>query len=278
MADVIGGEPNVNLADLEAAIIAHEDLIVLEGNQRITGNEEFGSPEAPVIMRVTGNLTVRGSITGYGVLLVEGSLSNAGNVRWEGLVLLSSNGGDHEFKGTVDIYGALVMRSTTSEEETGGYEDAGLIGGHFDVDVFDGTGSLQYHQHQFDDRFDTSGINITSTNCEIDGGLCWQRNVVDAGIETVRMAISNTGSATGTFTIETTSSLEEANLEEDVIREITVSELQAFSIQFDSACHMSGTSPGDVWADQESRNGQLRLTVMIFLRKNQVWNRSSYTK
>jgi len=263
-SDVASGAPNVDLAVLQSAILENENLIVLEGNQRITGNKVFGSPEAPVVMRVAGNLTVRGTVEGYGVLLVEGSFSNSGTIRWEGLVLLSSNGGDHEFKGNVDLYGALVLRSTTQEEESGGYLDAGLIGGHFDVDVFDGTGNLQYHQHQYDDRFNVTGLNFLSTNCEVDGGLCWNRNVVEKNVDRVRVSILNTGEATGTFELQTTSGLEQGDLSSDVVREVAVADLESFSIGFNSACHMSGTSPGEVWADESSRHGQLRLTVHDF--------------
>jgi len=59
-----------------------------------------------------------GTVTGYGVLLINGDLSIAhGTPRWEGLIFATGvhadrSGDGSEFKGTVDIYGALILSTT----------------------------------------------------------------------------------------------------------------------------------------------------------------------
>ncbi|NQV74298.1 hypothetical protein HQ496_14360 [bacterium] len=263
-ADVISGPVGVDLDELEESILAHEDLILLEGSQRITGNQVYGSPEEPVLLRVSGDLNIRGGLQGYGVLLVDGSFSNSGNFRWEGLVLLSSSGGDHEFKGTADIYGGLVVRSQTADGESGGYEEAGLPNGHFDVDVFTSTTELLYHQHQFDDRYDVGSLDLLSAGCEVNGGLCWTKQVTEKGLDKVRITLENTDSTTGTFSIQTGSGLNSGPISSGLSSEVLTSELEAFTISFTEACEIAGTSPGDVWADSASRDGQLTVKVFDF--------------
>lgn len=263
--DIVNGETEVDLSILENAIRDHEDLQVLEGTQRFTGKNTFGSVEEPVLLMVNGDLTNRGDVTGYGVLVVNGSLSNAGSIRWEGLVLLSSAGGDHEFKGSTDIYGALVMRSLTSDGETGGYEDAGLPNGHFDVDVFDQLGEITYHQHQYDDRFDVSGVDLMSESCELDGGLCWERQVGLSGAVNVRIELENVDETAGTYALQTSSSLFSGPISAGLSQEVELSQLVGFSVNFASACGISGSSPGDVWSDAIAREGQLKIKVYDIL-------------
>jgi len=260
-ADVVSGEPIVDLAELELAIVNYENVITLEGSQRISGTDIYGSAENPVVMVINGDLNVSGTVSGFGVLYVKGSLANAGNIRWEGLVVLSSDGGDHEFKGTTDIYGGLVLRSLTSEGETGGYEDAGMPNGHFDVDVFSAARELTYHQHQYDDRYDVTGIDLMKDSCEIEGGLCWDQQVIDSGLENVRVVLENTDGNTGSFRLQTVNALFTGPVEVGFSHDVVLADLEALNITFYEACGVKATAPGEVWADQTNRNGQLTFKV-----------------
>jgi hypothetical protein len=68
----------------------------------------FGSPSNPVINFVNGDLTLKGDITGYGILVVTGTYTSSGTVGWRGPVLVVgqgrmvvSGGGNNEYDGAV---------------------------------------------------------------------------------------------------------------------------------------------------------------------------------
>lgn len=114
----------LNLDDLDYDI-AHHPLCVLEpdrcmtfnGDQQFTGNDTFGSSEEPVIVTVNGDVEFKGNVTGYGILRVNGQFATVtGTPRWEGLVFASTEGGLHELRGNPQIYGALILESTTDAE------------------------------------------------------------------------------------------------------------------------------------------------------------------
>ena len=259
--DIVSGPTAIDLDALDTAIRAHPDRIEIEGPEKITGNDVYGSRANPAIIIVSGDLDVRGSLTGYGILLVDGSITMGGTAYWEGLVVAHTDGGEHQFKGTADIRGALVLRSLTEIGESGGEEDAGLIGGHFDVDVFTGTGALRYHDHQYDDRYDVTGLNLLSAGCEDAGGLCWDELVTESGAGGIRISVENPSSADGTFYMQSIGSLFEGPMAEVVEFETTPSDIVAFNLSFDTACGMRGADPGAVWADGNTRDGTVTVRV-----------------
>lgn len=259
--DIVSGPLGVNLNTLEAAIKAHPDRIEIVGPERIAGNATYGSRDNPAIVVVSGDLSVHGSVTGYGILLVDGSLTFTGTVYWEGLVMAQANGGDHQFKGTSDIRGALVLRSLTDVGETGGEADAGLLGGHFDIGVFTPSGTLRYHDHQYDDRYDMDGVNVLADGCEIGGGLCWDELVTTQGVTDIRISIENTNAVEGSYYFQSVGLLNEGLLDADVSFDTPVSELLALSLTFNSACEVRGAVPGAVWTDSLNRDGSLRMRV-----------------
>ncbi|GMQ80624.1 MAG: hypothetical protein BMS9Abin05_0052 [Rhodothermia bacterium] len=114
---------SVKLVQLENDIATHPLCVtdparcpVFNGNQRFTGNDTFGSPEAPVIVTVNGDVEFKGNVTGYGILRVKGQFATVtGTPRWEGLVYASTNGGLHELRGNPKIYGALILESITDQ-------------------------------------------------------------------------------------------------------------------------------------------------------------------
>ena len=259
--DVVVGEANVDLDAIHDMAIVHPERLQLDGNQKIAGNKTFGSPESPVIMVVNGDLSIRGRATGYGILVVNGSVSIPGTFRWEGLVMVTDNGGDHELKGTVDIFGAMVLRSKTSIGESGGYPEAGIEGGHIDVDVWNSTQDLVYHEHQFDDKFLIDQIDYLSEGCAENGGLCWQQNIEEAGFSELRIELTNTSSIAGALRYETTNTLIERDVSFGLLEDVDVADLRDISIQFDNACGLTGHTPGDVWSAFEDRDGSLTLKV-----------------
>lgn len=261
VGDVAYGDSNIDLDTLQSAIQDHPDLIHLEGDQIIAGNKVYGSPANPVVMSIGGDLDVSGNVEGYGILLVLGSIKTPGTFRWEGLVMLVADGGDHQFEGTVDIIGALVMRSLTAAGESGGYEDAGLLGGHFDVDVFSGANELKYHQHQYDDRFDREGLNFLQPGCDTDGGLCWDESVITLGYTDIRVELTNTGAAAGVFILETVDVLIQGPISTGLLYDLSTSDLLTLSVQFDTSCGLLGLSPDDVASDALTRGGSLTLRV-----------------
>lgn len=259
--DIVSGALGVDLNTLEAAIRAHPDRVEIAGPMRISGDDSFGSRDNPAIVIVSGDLSVRGSVSGYGILLVDGSLTFTGTVYWEGLVMAQANGGDHQFKGTSDIRGALVLRSLTDVGESGGEEDAGLLGGHFDIGVFTPAGGLRYHDHQYDDRYDIDGVDLLAEGCEIGGGLCWDELITSQDVTDIRIDIENTDAVEGTFFYQSLGSLQTGPLDADVSFETPVSELIALSMSYDAACDVRGAVPGDVWSDSDDRGGALRVRV-----------------
>jgi hypothetical protein len=259
--DVVAGESHTDLDAFQDSILAHPSLITLQGDQRFNGNDDFGSRESPVIMAVNGDVKITGSVEGYGILLINGSLVTPGSLTWEGVIMVVSDGGSTDLRGNVDIRGALVMRSQTAAGESGGYTDAGLLGGHIDVSVLRALNTKIYHEHQYDDKWDVSTLDLLSPGCQIDGGLCWEANVGASGASTVRLAMSGTSSVGGQLYLENGSTLVETDIVEGLDLEVDPAELTAFQFRFTSVCNVKGSNPETVDLDQLSRDGMLRLKV-----------------
>jgi len=69
-----------------------------------------GTQASPQIIYVNGDLTLSGSVTGYGLLVVTGTFTASGNVGWNGLVLVvgqgnfvGNGGGNNTYNGAVLI-------------------------------------------------------------------------------------------------------------------------------------------------------------------------------
>ncbi len=67
-----------------------------------------GTQASPQIIYVNGDLTISGSVTGYGLLVVTGTFTASGNVGWNGLVLVvgqgnfvGNGGGNNSYNGAV---------------------------------------------------------------------------------------------------------------------------------------------------------------------------------
>jgi hypothetical protein len=166
------------------------DKTVIPGPVSWNGNETFGSPSDPAVVVVEGDLTIAGNMTGYGILIVKGALDirQNGNPVWEGLFIVESSKTTHKMLGNPQIYGAMALIATTTAGETGGEADAGMLGGHFDVTVLDGSGNVRYQAHQYDDRYDVTGVDVLRPGCG-QRGLCWEDMVLNSGETQVKVDV-----------------------------------------------------------------------------------------
>ena len=92
-----------------------------------------GAPDAPAVVVASEGAALRSQARGYGLLVVHGPLVMEAGTRWEGLVVVVSEGDDPasvRLADRAEVYGALLLYGTEAEG------DAGLPGGHFDLDVF----------------------------------------------------------------------------------------------------------------------------------------------
>ena len=259
--DVVAGPSYTDLDALQDSILTHPSLSTLQGDQRFKGNDSFGSRESPVLMSINGDVTISGSVEGYGILLINGSLITPGTLVWEGIVMVVSDGGSTDLRGNVDVRGALIMRSQTAAGESGGYTDAGLIGGHFDVSVLRDLNAKIYHEHQYDDKWGVSTLNLLAPGCDLDGGLCWAANVDSSGAASVHMALSGHDTIGGELYLETSSTVIETNISDGLDLDIDPTELAAFEFRFNTVCDVNGSTPQTVDVDEASRDGMLRLRV-----------------
>jgi hypothetical protein len=80
---------------------------------KYSGNAVYGSLDNPQIVHVAGNLEWTGTITGAGILIVDGALLMAGKVSWQGIVMALS--GDVTLQlgasGTPSIIGSTFIGS-----------------------------------------------------------------------------------------------------------------------------------------------------------------------
>ena len=79
------------------------------------GNGTWGTDASPEITRITGDAEINGTISGAGVLIVDGELEILGNFTFHGLVIV--RGHELEMSGNAKIYGMVMMAEPTSEEQ-----------------------------------------------------------------------------------------------------------------------------------------------------------------
>jgi Tfp pilus assembly protein PilX len=70
-----------------------------------------GTQANPQIIYVNGDLTITGNLTGYGVLVVTGTLTMKGTPQWNGIVLVVGQG-NLQTSGTTSYNGAVVVAKT----------------------------------------------------------------------------------------------------------------------------------------------------------------------
>jgi len=101
--------------DIQALAEAYKSV----ADYTLTSCDDFsdvtlGSPSSPVVVHISGECTIAGNLTGYGVLIAEGITFN-GRVRWYGIVIITGDAdADMTSKGNSSIYGALLLGAPTS--------------------------------------------------------------------------------------------------------------------------------------------------------------------
>jgi hypothetical protein len=264
--DVVTGT-ETDIWALMSAVQDYEGANLIEyGSKQKFDDETFGSPTNPVVVRVTGKTELKGTTTGYGILYADGGLKMKDDARWEGLVIATGDKPKFEFKDDARVYGAVVL-STASEDGSGkdpGGASAGLPGGHFDVDVFDAdvsTTSEVYHEHQYDDDFDRTDVNLlTYTGCKTNGGLCWDDLM--AGETDVYVSFINAAYSSGTYRIKSSFGDLTGNPADGLAPTLVdATTLDEFWVDFNALCALQESSPGTVQKDASDRNGSFSIQV-----------------
>lgn len=107
--------------DLLALGVEGVDKQTLSGGTYSSG--EWGTSTLPKITHITSDVTVTGTLTGYGVIIVDGKLTTKGNFTLSGLVIvrgdadLSGSGNESD---TATVWGAVLIKASTTSD--GGYE------------------------------------------------------------------------------------------------------------------------------------------------------------
>ena len=128
-----GGTPTLAELDGAAATAFGPNDVLLAGPTAISGTRSYGhfgdedDPD-PRIVRVTGALSIPAgaTLTGNGMLIVQGDLSVAGTLRWDGLVLVTTPAQrvSVDLPGTVEVRGSFLVD-----------QEAPPPGGHTDLTV-----------------------------------------------------------------------------------------------------------------------------------------------
>lgn len=111
--DILNSAPLINLDALGAAILAYSGgrLTSYSGNTTFSNGDTFGTLANPAVVRVIGDLTMKGSANGFGILYVAGKLKMSNDARWTGLLYATENGETFEFKNDSAVYGAVILRT-----------------------------------------------------------------------------------------------------------------------------------------------------------------------
>jgi len=78
-----------------------------------SGLSSPGTAAAPQIIYVNGDLTLSGSLTGYGILVVTGTFTASGNVGWNGLILVVGQGNFQGNGGGNNSYNGAILVAKT---------------------------------------------------------------------------------------------------------------------------------------------------------------------
>lgn len=280
--DVVKEQPDVTIAAIRGKIEAYNgDSKIFsvakdfkskdwaKGKYAWGGNEDgiMGTIDAPVVAHLkVDKAELSGDFTGTGILLVEGDLTMKDNASWNGLVFVAGSESVFKMEKQSTITGAVIMDGIDSfvniEAEKDGGDDAGLLGGHFDVDVFEEPNSDReiYHQHAYDDKFDTTVLDIFASGCK-SGGLCWNQVMGPLALDEVEIVTFNASNSSGTYSIKTNSAEYSGDVSNQVAVTVDPADLTEFKFTFDSLCAMAPSSPSDSQSRPDTRNGAFSVRV-----------------
>ena len=265
-SDVVQGEPSINLLSVRSKITTYAgaNRILLEGNHSLSTDDSMGSPGSPKVLLVYGDLDLKNDFVGYGILYVEGDLTMMQSATWHGLVFVSGSESAFSMKQWSAINGALVMDGLDSVPDPPAIDegDRGLLGGHFDVDVFDEANSTReiYHEHQYDDKYDVTGIDVISAGCKRPG-LCWDQVVGSLGLTEIEIRTMNSSSSSGTYDIQVGTTQYTGNSTTPLSLTVDPRDITRFRYNFTSLCSLAPSKPSDSQDDTVGRNGALSIQI-----------------
>jgi len=268
--DVVMDEPVTAPAVLEAAILAYSggSLATYSGKQKWDDKDSMGSADAPVLVRVSGNVELKKTFVGHGILYVYGDLKMSNDAVWNGLVFVADSGAKLDLKNDAAIVGSLILMSSSGmdvshDEDPSPDGDAGLVGGHFDVDSFDEEGSSKEmsHEHRYDDKHDVQGVNLLLSGCG-SGGLCWDNVFAEGDITNARVTFMNPGSADGTYTITEGGTTHTGDISDGISLDFDPTDLTTFELDFNTMCALAPSKPSEVQGDPANRDGALSIKVV----------------
>jgi hypothetical protein len=107
------------LAALRDAIKSAAGANVFPNDYDLAHLGPLGTVSDPVINVVDGDVTLKGNTTGYGILLVTGTLKMGGDFSWNGLVLVIGDG-KVEFQGggNGQINGSVIVSKIWDDHTT----------------------------------------------------------------------------------------------------------------------------------------------------------------
>ena len=260
----------------QIAIAVTESASALRYKDLKLDDETLGSPTAPVMVHVTKKAELKKGAVGYGVLVVDGDLKIEKGSRWEGLIIVRATDKKKrkvELKDDAHITGGLVLLGAEYETESDG--DAGFVGGHMDLDIFEGSGiplDRSYHQHEWDDKNDLTYLDFFTAPDLADSFDALHRG---HSPKTYRVEFMNVHNATGTYRIETGSSVWTGRIEDGLdLPSVDFKHLKAFRVDFDALCALRGSNPGRVKSDGVDRDGS--FTVRFWEKGTLVYAVSAY--
>ncbi|MHC5002033.1 MAG: hypothetical protein ACYTJ0_02820, partial [Planctomycetota bacterium] len=138
------------------------------------------------------------------------------------------------------------------------FDEPGLPGGHFDVDIYDAyTDKARYHKHQYDDEYDVTYIDVIN-----DGRLLF-RPVVQPSTypNSLRMEFLNPHHSSGTYTIEAGGILHTGDSQEGFELVFDPATLTQCRVDFATLMDMKRTSPGDSQKDVADRDDSFAIRM-----------------
>ncbi len=152
------------------------------------------------------------------------------------------------------------------------YGDRGLVGGHFDIDVFASLENRQrYHKHEFDDRYDTATINIAGFEELLFDDIC-------AGYPNLlRVEVLNPhNSGLGQYVFETDDVYETGAIAGGITRTFFADDVSQFAVTFQTLSRMRGTKPGQAQNDSEDRDDAFAIRLFDTLTDEKVYEIVAY--
>lgn len=136
-------------------------------------------------------------------------------------------------------------------------DDAGLPGGHFDVDVYDrATSSELYHEHEFDDKFDVTYVDVAA-----DPKLLFHEIVPGDYPNSLRLEFMNAHHGSGSFVFEAAGGPQTGRTQDGFRTEFHPRDLRQLRVNFASLMDLRGTSPGTSQDDVADRDDAFSIRM-----------------